>query len=120
MTWIVDDCVAEDGEDCISMRLCRSTVRKASGFPARLISYQVSRLRLEERRRSLKLNSLYPLPVSHRLTALVAAEPLNSLVLTRRSGSRMKSIVSLAHVHVGDVRVDLRRRNVAMAQQRLH
>ncbi len=32
----------------------------------------------------------------------------------------MKSIVSLAHVQVGDVRVNLSGRNVRMAQQRLH
>src|SRR5205807_4510184 len=44
----------------------------------------------------------------------------NSLVLTRRSGSRMKSIVSLPHMHVGDVGVNLRRRNVAVPEQGLH
>ena len=32
----------------------------------------------------------------------------------------MEPIVSLAHVQVRDVRVDLRGRNVAVAQQRLH
>ena len=35
-------------------------------------------------------------------------------------GPRMKPIVSLAHVQVGDVRVDFGRRNVAVSQQRLH
>ena len=32
----------------------------------------------------------------------------------------MMPIVSRAQVHVGNVRVDLRRRDIAMAQQRLH
>src|SRR5262245_3343741 len=32
----------------------------------------------------------------------------------------MKSIVGLAHVEVSYVRVDLRRRNIAVSQQRLH
>ena len=32
----------------------------------------------------------------------------------------MMPIVSRAQVHVGNVRVDLRRRYIAMAQQRLH
>ena len=32
----------------------------------------------------------------------------------------MKSIVRLAHVQVGDVRVNLSRRDVTVSQQRLH
>ena len=32
----------------------------------------------------------------------------------------MKTIIGFAHVQVGDVRIDLRRRNVAVAEQRLH
>ena len=42
-----------------------------------------------------------------------------SLSLSRRPGSRVKSIVSLAHVQIRDVRVNLSRGNIAMAQERL-
>src|SRR6266403_2656432 len=45
----------------------------------------------------------------------------NSLALAPRAARPwMKSIVSLAHVQVSDVRINLRRRNVRVAQERLH
>jgi len=40
--------------------------------------------------------------------------------LPGRPRPRMKSIVSLAHVQVGNVRIDFSGRNVRVAQQRLY
>ena len=42
------------------------------------------------------------------------------LALARRSGSRMKSIISLTHVQIRDVRINLSRGNIRVAEHCLH
>jgi len=43
-----------------------------------------------------------------------------ALTASRRTRPWMKTIVSFAHVQVGDMRIDFRRRNVRVTEHRLH